>query len=59
MGSGFIGKLIYFWIFILGILFMAKFLGFAEHRSTMIMVLVVGTLLYVGFQLIRFGSKKK
>ena len=59
MGSGFIGKLIYFWIFILGVLFMAKVLGFAEHRSTMIMVLVVGSLLYVGFQLIRFGSKKQ
>jgi hypothetical protein len=59
MGNGFIGKIIYYWIFILGILFMARIFGFADSGGTMIMALVVGTLIYVGLQLIRFGSRKE
>lgn len=59
MRNGIIGKLIYYWIFILGILFMAKFFGFAESTSTMIIALVIGTLVYVGWQLIKYGSGKK
>lgn len=59
MGSGIIGKIIYYWIFILGILFMARIFGFADNSSTMIMALVVGTLVYLGWQLIRYGSRKE
>lgn len=59
MGSGIIGKIIYYWIFILGILFMSKFFGFADQPSTMIVTLVIGTLVYVGWQLIKFGASKK
>ena len=32
MGSGIIGKIIYYWIFILGILFISKYFGFANDR---------------------------
>ncbi len=59
MGSGIIGKIIYYWIFILGILFMSKFFGFADQTNTMIVTLVIGTLVYVGWQLIKFGANKK
>jgi len=59
MGSGIIGKIIYYWIFILGILFISKFFGFANDTSTMIVTLVIGTLVYVGWQLIKFGASKR
>lgn len=58
MGGGAIGKIIYFWIFILGILFMSKVLGFSEEKGTMVIVLITGTLVYIGWQLIRFGRRK-
>lgn len=59
MGNGVIGKIIYYWIFILGILVMSKFFGFADEPVTLIVALVIGTLVYVGWQLIRYGSNKK
>jgi hypothetical protein len=59
MGSGIIGKIIYYWIFVLGILFMAKFFGFANDTGTMVITLIIGTLVYVGWQLIKYGAEKK
>lgn len=59
MGNGIIGKILYFWIFILGGLFFARILGFAKDDKTMIIFLIALAVVYIVFQIARAMGKKK
>ena len=59
MGNGVIGKILYFWIFILGGLFFAKVLGFAKDDKSTIVFLIAISLVYIVFQIFRTLGKKK
>ncbi|MDY2679359.1 MAG: hypothetical protein SOV50_01715, partial [Lentihominibacter sp.] len=59
MGNGVIGKILYFWIFILGGLFFAKVLGFAKDDKSTIVFLIAIALVYIVFQIFRTLGKKK
>ncbi|MDO4485694.1 MAG: hypothetical protein Q4C46_03765 [Bacillota bacterium] len=59
MGDGIIGKILYFWIFILGGLFIARLLGFATDDKSMIIFLVALAVAYIVFQVFRTLGKKK
>jgi hypothetical protein len=58
MGNG-IGKILYFWIFILGGLFVAKVLGFIGDSKTLITFLVAIALIYIVFNVFRSLGRKK
>lgn len=60
MGNGVIGKILYFWIFILGGLFFAKLLGFASDDRSMIIFCIALAVAYIVFQVCRsLGQKKR
>ena len=59
MGNGVIGKILYFWIFILGGVFFAKILGFADDDKTTILFCVALAVAYVVFQVARTLGKRK
>lgn len=59
MGNGIIGKILYFWIFILGGVFFAKVLGFADDDRSMIMICIAIALVYIVFQVARFLGQRK
>lgn len=59
MGNGVIGKILYFWIFILGALFFAKIFGFIKDDKTMIVFCIAIAIIYVVFQVFRSLGKKK
>ena len=59
MGNGVIGKILYFWIFILGGLFFAKVLGFAKDDKSTIVFLIAIALVYIVFKVFRTLRKKK
>lgn len=58
MGNGIIGKILYFWIFLLGGLFFAKVLGFAGDDKTMIWFCLALAGVYIVFQVARALGKK-
>ena len=47
MGNGVIGKILYFWIFIIGAMFVLKFTGNADDTKTTAIVLVAVALVYI------------
>lgn len=57
MGEGVIGKFIYFWIFLLGGLFIARFLGIADTTGNMVVLSISLTFVYVGWTFLRAKSK--
>ncbi len=59
MGNGIIGKILYFWIFIIGGLFFAKLLGFAGDDNGVIMFCVALAVIYIVFQIARTMGMKK
>lgn len=60
MGNGIIGKILYFWIFVLGGCFVAKVLGFADNDRSMIVFFVALALFYIVWNVARsLGRKKK
>lgn len=60
MGNGVIGKILYFWIFVVGGVFFAKILGFADDDETTITFFVTLAIVYVVFQVARaFGKNKQ
>lgn len=58
MGEGIIGKFIYFWIFLLGGLFIAKFFGIADTTGNMVVLSISLALVYVGWTFLRAKGKK-
>lgn len=59
MGNGIIGKILYFWIFIIGALFVLKFTGYAGDNKTMAIVLGAIALVYVVWNVARSLGKSK
>lgn len=59
MGDGIIGKFIYFWIFLLGGLFIAKFLGVADTAGNMAVLSISLALVYIGWTVLRAKGQKK
>ena len=47
MSGGVIGKIIYFWAFIIGVIVFGKLLGFMEDTKTSIIILIAAALIYV------------
>lgn len=47
MGDGFIGKFVYFWIFIMGGLIVSKFLGIADTAKNMILLTAALALVFI------------
>lgn len=58
MGDGIIGKFIYFWIFLIGGLFAAKFFGIADTPGNMVVLSVSLAFIYVGWTFLRAKSRK-
>lgn len=58
MGNGIIGKILYFWIFLLGGLFFARVLGFSGDDRTMILFCLALAGVYIVFQTARALGKK-
>ena len=59
MGNGIIGKILYFWVFIIGGLFLAKVFGMAEDDRTTIMICIGLALVYIVFQVFKFLGRDK
>lgn len=59
MGNGVIGKILYFWIFVIGGLFIAKLMGFANNDRAMIYFCLALAGVYIVFQVARSIGKKK
>ncbi|MDO4544765.1 MAG: hypothetical protein Q4C25_01285 [Bacillota bacterium] len=59
MGNGVIGKILYFWIFIIGGIFFARVLGFAKDDKSMLIFIIALALVYIVFQVARSLGKKK
>lgn len=58
MNDGIIAKFIYFWIFLLGGLFVAKFFGIADTAGNMIVLSISLAFVYVGWTLLRAKGRK-
>ena len=59
MGNGIIGKILYFWIIIIGAMFVLKFTGNADDTKTTAIVLVAAALVYIVWNVARSLGKKK
>jgi len=49
---------LYYWIFVIATILIAKFAGFADDNSAMLKVLIIVTILYVGIMMVYSTSKK-
>lgn len=59
MGEGVIGKFIFFWIFILGGMFMGKLFGLTDNTPNTIMLFISLIIIFVGVNIIKANAKKK
>ena len=53
-----LSAVIYYWIFIIGVLLASKILGYAEDNYAMIVILGLSTLIYIGIMIIKNKRKK-
>lgn len=49
---------LYYWIFVIAAIIIAKLAGFADDNSAIIKVLIIVTILYVGIMMVYSTSKK-
>ena len=47
MSGGIIGKIIYFWAFIIGVIIFGKIFGFMNDTKTSVIILVAAALVYI------------
>ncbi len=47
MGGGIIGKIIYFWAFIIGVIVFGKLFGFMNDTKTTIIILIAAAIIFV------------
>lgn len=59
MGSGLIGKFLYFWMFIIGALIILRVTGFSNDTRTMIVTLGAIALVYIVWNVFREMGKKR
>lgn len=48
-----LSAVIYYWIFIIGVLLASKVLGYADDNYSMIVILGLSTLIYVGIMMVK------
>ena len=59
MNSGLIGKILYFWMFIIGALLILKVTGFSNDTRTMLVTLGAIAVVYIVWNVFREMGKKK
>lgn len=59
MNSGLIGKILYFWIFMIGALLVLRFSGYADDNRTMAIVLGAIAVVYIVWNVFREMGKKR
>ena len=59
MNGGIIGKFIYFWAFIIGVIVFGKLLGFMDDTKTTIIILVAAALVFVVWTIGREKAKRR
>lgn len=59
MGGGFIGKLIYFWAFMIGVVIFGKFFGYMNDTKTAIIVLIAAAIAFVVWNVGRSKAKQR
>ncbi|MGI6736532.1 MAG: hypothetical protein ACOX41_04370 [Anaerovoracaceae bacterium] len=59
MGNSLLGNVIYFWIFIIGGVFVAHLFGLPLQGRSMILFLVVLTLVYWGLAFLRYARQRR
>ena len=59
MGNGVIGKIFYFWIFIIGALFFAKVLHFVQTDRQLIIFLIAVAVVYIVWNIAREIGKRR
>ena len=57
--GGIVGKFLYFWIFMIGVLLFAKYLGHVDDGRQMVYVCIAAALVYIVFQVFRVLGKNK
>ncbi|MDD6190650.1 MAG: hypothetical protein PUB75_03555 [Firmicutes bacterium] len=59
MGNGVIGKIIYFWIFMIGVIIFGKIGGVMEDTKSSLMVLIAAALIYIVWNVGRYLGKRR
>lgn len=59
MDSRIIGKIIYFWVFMLGVVLVGKFMGVMEDGKMTIIICIAAAILYIVWNVFRSLGKKK
>ncbi|MCQ2546417.1 MAG: hypothetical protein MJ161_02565 [Clostridia bacterium] len=59
MDSRVIGKIIYFWVFMLGVVLVGKFMGVMEDGKMTIIICIAAAILYIVWNVFRSLGKKK
>lgn len=59
MGNTILGKVIYYWIFIIGGMFISRLFGMPQDAKTTIVFLVILTCFYWGLAFLRASGKKR
>ena len=57
--GGIVGKFLYFWIFMIGVLLFAKYLGHVDDGRQMVYVCIAAALVYIVFMVFRVLGKNK
>ena len=59
MGDGIIGKFIYFWAFIIGVIVFGKVFGFMNDSKSTIMILIASAIVYIVWVIARSKAKQR
>ena len=57
--GGIVGKFLYFWIFMIGVLLFAKYLGHVDDGRHMVYVCIAAALVYIVFMVFRALGRNK
>lgn len=57
--GGIIGKILYFWIFMIGVVLFARYLGHIQDGKQMVYVCIAAALVYIVFQVFRALGRNK
>lgn len=57
--GGIVGKFLYFWIFMIGVLLFAKYLGHVDDGRQMVYVCIAAALVYIVFMVFRALGRNK
>ncbi len=59
MGNSVIGNIIYFWIFVIGGMFIARLTGLTQSDKDTIIFIIILSLFYWGFAFLRHARKSR